>query len=210
MVDPDGMQAIENDDEIITNSKGHVIQVIPNDKENTVYQYNEDKTKLAKVEDLKEETKKAEGVKKGDIIGEDGELFRMVPNIKILRKDIDLNGEDKYGHWWVEIGKSESYGWWPKEAVGLVDTVSGVEGELNGQTNFGGTPTQDPHQGDRSNGTNFFNVYTTNGLQTKGVDNKIRDFAKKYSGQWSYPTGQNCHSFQDSFLEKLNLTINPN
>ena len=76
MVDPDGMQAIENDDEIITNSKGHVIQVIPNDKENTVYQYNEDKTKLAKVEDLKEETKKAEGVKKGDIIGEDGEIGR--------------------------------------------------------------------------------------------------------------------------------------
>lgn len=204
--DPNGM--LENDDVIITNNEGHVLKVIPDDKENVVYQYNEDKTELTKVDNLKQETKNAEGIKRSDII-KDGELFRIVPNVKILRKDIDVNGEDKYGHWWVEIGKSESYGWWPKNPVGYTDTVTGVQGELNGQTSFGGTSTRDPHHGDRSEGVNFFNVYTQNAASTSGIDNSIRNFSKNYSGNWSWPLGQNCHSFQESFMEKLNLTINP-
>lgn len=173
-----------------------------------MFQYNDDKTKLTKTEGLKDETKKAKGVKRGDII-EDGELFRIVPNVKILRKDIDINADDKYGHWWVEIGKTESYAWWPKDPVGLSDTVSGVPGELNGQTNFGGSPTRDPHHGFRVSGVNVFNLYTTNASSTSGVDKKIRDFANSYSGSWSWPVGQNCHSFQNSFIKKFNLTINP-
>lgn len=35
-------------------------------------------------------------------------------SIKVKRKHIHLTGDDKYGHWWTEIGPSESYGWWPK------------------------------------------------------------------------------------------------
>ena len=41
----------------------------------------------------------------------------------------------------------------PKYPVNTTDTLLGVEGELNGQTSFGGTPTKDPHHGDRAEDT---------------------------------------------------------
>lgn len=44
---------------------------------------------------------------------------------------------DYYGHWWVEFG-GESYGWWPKKPVGFIETFLGVEGEINGITNYKG------------------------------------------------------------------------
>lgn len=56
---------------------------------------------------------------------------------------------------------------------------------------------------------NVFNLYTRNANSTSGVISGIRDFANKYSGNWSWPTGQNCHSFQEAFIKKFNLTINP-
>jgi hypothetical protein len=45
-------------------------------------------------------------------------VFRLVDLVEFKRKQIDLGGEDKYGHWWVEIDGSESYGWWPKYPLG--------------------------------------------------------------------------------------------
>ncbi len=42
---------------------------------------------------------------------------------------------DGYGHWWFQFG-DESYGWWPSESVGLIDTVLGVKGDLNGVALF--------------------------------------------------------------------------
>jgi RHS repeat-associated protein len=117
-----------------------------------------------------------------------------IPGIKVLRKDIDPFGEDKYGHWWVEIDGNESYGWWPKEPLDLKDTLLGVEGELNGQTHFGGTKTRDPHHGDRSAGVNVFDVYSSRSKDD--TVEAIRNFSNSYCGKWSWPTGQNCHSFQ--------------
>ena len=70
--------------------------------------------------------------------------------VTVFRKDIDLGGDDKYGHWWTNITPDESYGWWPKNGVGLWDTLAGTDGELNGVTNFGGSSTKDPHHGDTS------------------------------------------------------------
>jgi RHS repeat-associated protein len=128
-----------------------------------------------------------------------------IPGIKVLRKDIDPFGEDKYGHWWVEIDGNESYGWWPKEPVDLKGTLLGVEGELNGQTHFGGSKTRDPHHGDRSAGVNVFDVYSS---QSKDdTVEAIRNFSNSYSGKWSWPTGQNCHSFQKKMLKDLGLSI---
>lgn len=46
------------------------------------------------------------------------EIFRLVPEMRFVRKQIELNGEDKYGHWWTELDGRESYGWWPKYPVG--------------------------------------------------------------------------------------------
>lgn len=33
----------------------------------------------------------------------------------------------------------------------------------------------------------------------------IRDFAVSYSGSWSWPIGQNCHSFQEEMMSTCNL-----
>jgi hypothetical protein len=66
--------------------------------------------------------------------------------------------EDAYGHWWTEVDSS-SYGWWPVDGVGgIIDTVKGVPGELNGTTSFGGTETRDPHHGDAGENVKELNV----------------------------------------------------
>ena len=81
--------------------------------------------------------------------------IRQITSILIKRQHINFgwDADDKYGHWWSEIGDprrtdSESYGWWPKHPVTAHGTLMGTEGELNGQTSFGGTLTRDPHHGD--------------------------------------------------------------
>lgn len=84
-------------------------------------------------------------------------------SIWVYRKDISLTGDDKYGHWWVELGPNEGYGWWPSKGVGLSETIFGVPGDLNGQSTFGGTPTMDPLHGDRSKEVNIFKVILPKG-----------------------------------------------
>ena len=128
-------------------------------------------------------------------------------SIRVYRKDISLTGDDKYGHWWVELGPNESYGWWPSKGVGLSETIFGVPGDLNGQSTFGGTSTMDPHHGDRSKGVNVFKVILPKGKTEEEIKQAIRDYAKNYSGNWSWPTGQNCHSFQEGFIKKLGLKL---
>ena len=34
-----------------------------------------------------------------------------------------------------------------------------------------------------------------------GIKSCIRKFASSYSGSWSYPWGQNCHSFQEEMMD---------
>jgi hypothetical protein len=135
--------------------------------------------------------------------------YGQVKGVTVLRKDIDLGADDKYGHWWIEIDGKESYGWWPKEPVDLKGTVFGVEGELNGQTSFGGSPTMDPHHGDRDAAVNVFKVYAKPGTSGAAIRAGIRTYSNAYSGSWSWPCGQNCHSFQSGLLRQLNLTIRP-
>jgi RHS repeat-associated protein len=131
-----------------------------------------------------------------------------IQGIKIFRKDIDIlgkNGDDKYGHWWIEINGKESYGWWPKMPVGFLGTIFGVEGELNGQSYFGGSKIRDPHHGDRGAGVVSFDVY---GTQSKEETvQSIRNYSNSYNGNWSWPLGQNCHSFQKKMLNDLCLII---
>ncbi len=130
-------------------------------------------------------------------------------------------GEDIYGHWWLEFD-GESYGWWPKDPVGLAGTLGGVPGELNGQSSFGGTATRDPHHGDSADET--FHPKRRSGFLSLGklkngsaadedcncvtvdeIKDCLREFAKQYSGNWSYPWGQNCHSFQKEALKSCCL-----
>ena len=65
----------------------------------------------------------------------------------------------------------------------------------------------DPHHGDRSKGVNVFKVILPKGKTEEEIKQAIRDYAKNYSGNWSWPTGQNCHSFQEGFIKKLGLKL---
>jgi hypothetical protein len=150
-----------------------------------------------------------------------GNELKRVDGIEVLRKEIDLFADDKYGHWWIELfdetttstGKTrsneESYGWWPSKHVGIKETISGVPGDLNGRKVFGGTKTKDAHHGDRDKNVNVYEVYieTIDGRTAEDIKQEIRDFANNYSGNWSWPSGQNCHSFQEELLKKVKLKI---
>ena len=129
-----------------------------------------------------------------------------MPSIVLKRKHIHLGQEDKYGHWWVELNKRQSYGWWPKYGVGLKDTLLGTEGELNGQTSFGGSANRDPHHGDPAD--EELGVECTDPTKTEAdVTRDIISFAKGYSGEWrwTFGFGQNCHTFQKSMLAATSL-----
>jgi len=130
---------------------------------------------------------------------------RPLPFITMKRKHIHLTGPDKYGHWWTEMDGSESYGWWPKYHVGVIDTLLGVEGELNGVTTYGGSPTLDPHHGDA--GEEEFHPVLTNSKSDATVRSEVRSFAHGYSGEWrwTFGWGQNCHTFQESMMASIGL-----
>lgn len=151
------------------------------------------------------------GVGIGHLLNSDDDEKQELLGIRVFRKDIDLfdsNGTgDKYGHWWIEIDGVESYGWWPEGPVSLGGTLTGVPGSLNAQTNeaWGGTPTRDPHHGDRGPGVNEFKVFSN--IPKPQALSIIRGFAGNYSGQWSWPLGQNCHSFQNELLDLLDADI---
>jgi RHS repeat-associated protein len=130
------------------------------------------------------------GLKAGDICDD----------ITVKRRNINKSGRDKYGHWWVEMG-GESYGWWPKYPVGTIGTLFGVEGELNGQTSFGGTATRDAHHGDPAD-EKFHPKISSSCKTCDDAKNCIRSFARSYSGSWSWPFGQNCRSFQISMMDQ--------
>jgi hypothetical protein len=98
------------------------------------------------------------------------------------------------GHWWTEIDQEESYGWYPaKRPDPLWKGITGVPGRLNGSIGEG-TPTTDARHGQKAG--EMFHPRIVNGSSAATVKECIRTFAKGYSGTWSYPGGQNCHSFQ--------------
>jgi len=138
--------------------------------------------------------------------------FREVQSITMKRKHISLTGDDQYGHWWLEIGNpmdatSESYGWWPQAPVGYAGTFAGVLGELNGQTNFGGTATRDPHHGDDAD-EEFHPLVPISDIRTDAeIEKCIRTFANGYGGtwQWVFGKGQNCHTFQAASMKHCRL-----
>jgi len=132
---------------------------------------------------------------------------KELTEVTVFRKDIDLGAEDKYGHWWTQITPNESYGWWPKNHVGVRETLFGTEGELNGVTSFYGSATKDPHHGDPSG--DEYKVIAESGKPETQVQNEMRNFAKSYSGEWRWTlgAGQNCHTFQKDMLKKSNLKV---
>ena len=136
--------------------------------------------------------------------------------ITMKRKFIHLSETDQYGHWWTEVkigDRFESYGWWPKNKFyrgqkghNLWCTITGVEGELNGQTSFGGTPTRDPDHGKPAEEQFNPRLKTTSKYRTcTAAAVAIPEFAQRYSGEWSWPVGQNCRSFQRDMMNEIGL-----
>ena len=128
------------------------------------------------------------------------------------------------------MGK-ESYGWWPeKKLSGIIETVKGVGGILNGVLNGVGIfkddnkLNTDPHHGDKPDSQYHPRVYFTNlapaiftpriirhgkakGMLCKCVTEEyirdgIRAFANSYQGGWRYPGYPNCHTFVEQALDE--------
>lgn len=182
-------------------------------------------------------------------------VYKLVGDIVFHRRHIDLNGSDKYGHWWTVVNAGTSYGWWPKYPLGSPDnqastpptspaplpadpsaaqqvqhkfdsavysvkqkawemresslgqTLSGVEGELNGQTSFGGTATMDPHHIMGDEGDEQYQSVRWDCFDPAAVESDIDRFATSYSGGWSWrvEAGNHCHTFQKKLMKQLKL-----
>jgi len=135
-------------------------------------------------------------------------IFRLVAPIKFKRVRIRLSG-DKYGHWWTELGGGESYGWWPAQALGLIDTFKGVPGVLNGMVGgtplfSGGSAITDPHDGDPGDLT--FSPVVNDCRTDDELKQEVRSVANGYSGNWSwrFEFGNHCHTFQKKIMGNLN------
>src|SRR5579862_9502320 len=138
--------------------------------------------------------------------------FREITLITMKRKHIHLTCSDRYGHWWFEIGDptdpvSESYGWWPLHSVAVKQTLAGVEGELNGQTSFGGEPTRDPHHGDAADQEFHPFVSDNDPRSDEEIADCLRKFAQSFVGEWRwvFGKGQNFHSFQEEAIAHCRL-----
>lgn len=117
---------------------------------------------------------------------------------------------DWYGHWWVELGDDESYGWWPdRRPVGLFAAVKGVPGRLNGVGVCpGGAPTRDPRHGELAD--HAFYPDATDDRSDEDVVAAIRAFAGAYQGEWRWSRrghGGNCRTFQHKLLSAAGLSV---
>jgi RHS repeat-associated protein len=124
-------------------------------------------------------------------------------NIRIKRKYAAIGLEGKWGHWWVEINGDESYGWWPKNQIMAIQGLCGVEGELNGQTSFDGSPTVDPYHGLPADEEFTPEIAVQEGCSCQdcaGAVKCMREFAASQRGGFS-AFGLNCRSFQRAMME---------
>ncbi len=132
----------------------------------------------------------------------------LCPDVLVQRLNMDVFNLI-YGHWWIENGAA-SYGWWPvglNEKMGedatltetLWNTFTGVDGELNGVTDYGGSATVDPHHGDTPDET--IEVWIMSNRTRADAWSALETAASAFSGGWSWPFGNNCHSFQEDMLD---------
>lgn len=88
----------------------------------------------------------------------------------------------------------------------LVQTLFGVEGELNGQTSFGGSPTKDPHDAGGDSGDDQFHPVVHDCRTDDEIRTCMQDFAQSYHGEWSwrFELGNHCHTFQKRLMSHCN------
>ncbi|MFN2504004.1 MAG: hypothetical protein ABR540_07215 [Acidimicrobiales bacterium] len=123
-----------------------------------------------------------------------------------VKRNVALAGRS-YGHWWVELDGSESYGWWPARApLTTRDMLLGGPGVLNAMgTPAEGRPTRDPNHG-LTPDYEFHPVLVVPRSDDE-VRNAVRRFAATFGGEWRWsvrPT-MNCRLFQLCLFDAVGL-----
>lgn len=90
---------------------------------------------------------------------------------------------------------------------GPMQTFRGVEGELNGQTSFGGTKTRDPHELGGDDGDDQYQAVVCDDRSDSDIRDKMSTYAKGYSGGWSwrFEFGNHCHTFQKKLMSEADV-----
>lgn len=123
-----------------------------------------------------------------------------------VKRNLPLVGRS-YGHWWVEVDGTESYGWWPGRApLRTRDILLGAPGVLNGVDDApAGQPRRDTNHGLAAD-YEFHPV-----LVAPRTDDEVRDavrrFAVTFRGpwQWSIRPTMNCRLFQLALFDAVGL-----
>jgi hypothetical protein len=132
---------------------------------------------------------------------------RVLPFVTVKR--INPRVGDTFGHWWVEIDGTESYGWWPERCpIRVRDFFFGSSGSINGLRGSctGGTVMTDPHHCEPAQ--HSFHPTLLVRKSDRRVRRDIRTFAQAFAGEWRYstkPTSNDCRSFQVRLLQAVGL-----
>ncbi len=134
---------------------------------------------------------------------------------------IKMNGRG-IDHWWIEIDRSESYGWWPSGDASDVDYSDYIDGSLTGilnatnRTDNPGTPTRDPYHGEGAITTfhpvmdDFSLMQGFNRDRVMSDDEirlAIRDYAVNFAGDYNLLSGPSCHTFISDLMRRLHLVM---
>ena len=136
---------------------------------------------------------------------------RVLPYVTLKR--INPRIGDTFGHWWIEVDGTESYGWWPDRCpIRVRDFLFGTSGSVNGLSGScrGGTAMTDPHH--REPSQHSVHPTLTRPKSDRRVRADIRAFARSFAGEWRYstkPTSNDCRSFQMQLLHAVGLEEAP-
>lgn len=142
---------------------------------------------------------------------------RPVPRVVefAVVKRIDPRLPNTWGHWWIELNGTESYGWWPNPCpMGWRGAILGTGGVLNGiGTTEGASTTRDAYHGDEPD--HCFHPTLLAGKTDEQLCADIRAFAHSYRGGfrwqwwWLRQPGENCRTFQDELFAAVGLREEP-
>ena len=125
----------------------------------------------------------------------------------VVKRNVPLAGRS-YGHWWVELDGTESYGWWPgRSPLTMRQVLRGGPGALNGP---GAAPGGDGHSRDPNHGLVAdyeFHPVLVLPRTDEEVRQSIRRFSTGFRGDWRWsvrPT-MNCRLFQLALLDDAGL-----
>lgn len=123
----------------------------------------------------------------------------------VVKRNLPLVGRS-YGHWWVELDGTESYGWWPARPLRARDVLFGGPGALNGAGAASGDgPPRDANHGLVAD-YEFHPVLVLE-CSDDQVRDSIRRFASTFRGEWRWsirPT-MNCRLFQLALFDAAGL-----